>query len=173
MPEDLKNTINYTLSYSPNHVSVSLSRHQKISLQWGYCTWKCIMTFTSNIRTRQVVYINVTLWHIRTTIVAMETHQSVLCFTTLSRTWHDFLRGEILNIRSVFWYYHKTTQVFSEILPKNYRSSVRYYHKTTQVFSKILPKNYTGLQWDITIKLHRSSVRHYHKTTQVFSKILP
>jgi hypothetical protein len=52
------------------------------------------MTVTSNIHTRQAVYINLTLWHICTTIVAVETHKSVLCFTTLSNTWHDLGGGD-------------------------------------------------------------------------------
>jgi len=131
MPEKLKNKINDTLSSSQNLVSVNFSLHKKISLQWGYCTWKCIMTLTYNIHTRQVVYINVTLWHIRTTIVAVETHQSVLCFTTLSHTWHGLEGGGgILNIRSVFWF---SLQILSETF--------------------LIVRT----RWDITIKLHRSS----------------
>jgi hypothetical protein len=133
MPEDLKNTISETFALSPNHVSVSLCRHQKISLQCGYCTWKCIMTLTSNIYTRQAVYINVTLWHICTTIVAVETHQSALCFNTLSHTWHDFWRGK----------------------------KIIEYKKRVLIFSTNLSETFLTLriQWDITINLHRSSCK--------------
>jgi hypothetical protein len=58
MPEDLKDKIIHTLSSSPKQVSVSLRRHKNLTTM-RLLYWKCIMTLTSNIHTRQAVNINV------------------------------------------------------------------------------------------------------------------